>query len=188
MAENYGLRKVIEVSGRKVGIALPEQDLEFYNDAFYDRAISFECVAEDQPPNPFEDGRCYDHAREMTLASPVDLYYVDGLAGISEGEQGFGEGCGVGEVFSCVPHAWCVNVKGEVVDPNWNAKDNRFYFGIPIPLDDVRAHQADRDSPTPKCEQPVLSLEVMAGTTEGQEAAILAFHQWRKGADDKAHE
>lgn len=188
MAEGYKLRKIIQVPGRRVGIGLQKGDLEFYDDAFYDRATAFEYVAQDQPPDPFDDGLCYDHAREMTLANPDDLHYVDGLAGIFEGEQDCGQGWGKCDVYSCVPHAWCVNKKGEVVDPSWDAKDNRFYFGIPIPLEDVRAHQADRDSPNPRSKRPVLSLEFMSGTPEKQEAGVAAYDRWLKCANGEVHE
>lgn len=184
MGAGYKLREIIDVSGRRIGIGLQETDLNLYDDSFFERARAFERVAQDQPSNPFDDGLCYQHARELTLDSDGDLYYADGLGGIFEGEQNFGEPWGKCGVYACVPHAWCVNKRGEVVDPSWDATDNRFYFGIPIPIADVKAHQADRESSSPTSTRPVLSLAYMELEIGLQEAGTEEFQLWLDSSDE----
>ena len=60
---------------------------------------------------------CFSNAFHLALRSPKKYIYVEGFA------------------FSSIPtcHAWCVDLKGNVVDPTW--KEGVEYFGIPFKLD-----------------------------------------------------
>lgn len=157
--------KVVVFNGTPKGIMVEQANLIYFEGCFFDHAIEYVHVAKQQPSNPKDDGFCYNHARELALSEPNEYRYVDGLAGVSEGFHQVGETyC---ECFSCVPHAWCVNLAGEVEDPTWDAKDGRYYLGVPIPMDVVEAHQADRISPEPKAKSPVLCLDHVAGHKYG---------------------
>jgi hypothetical protein len=147
---------VVTINGVEKGIAVESENLEFFDSTFLSHVKEFP-AADHQPPDPKHDGYCYDHARRLALSSDGELTYADGLGGISMGVKDVG-GKDI-ECFTCMPHAWCLNKAGEVIDPGWDANDGRYYFGVEVPISEVANHQADRESPTPKSTRPILSLD-----------------------------
>lgn len=79
-------------------------------------------------PNGVKRGKarhCYVNAYQLALRNPCRFFYVEGMA-----------------VSVCpVPHAWCVDKEGRVIDctPHWqNATD---YFGVKFTLRTLHAIQ-----------------------------------------------
>ena len=174
-----------EVDGEPRGICIPPEDVDgYYNSSFLDEARPFHKIAEEQPTAK-DDGSCYQHARELALNSGGSLRYVDGLAGKSRGITDFG--AGPMETYECFPHAWCVNQKGEVVDPGWDAKDDRKYFGVPVPIADVEEHQKDFLSDDRRAKRPILSLPHLKKSAEAKLAAMDEFEAWLADESLRAH-
>jgi hypothetical protein len=65
-----------------------------------------------------EPKQCFDNAFRLAGTNPL-LTYCEGYATTSK-------------LPFPVEHAWCVNKKGEVIDPTW--KDGKDYFGVEIPF------------------------------------------------------
>ncbi len=167
------------VDGQTRGIGIPPEDTpQFFGGAFLQKVRAFEKIAEEQP-TPKEDGLCYQHARELAISSNGNLRYADGLAGTSRGITDFG--AGPMESFECSPHAWCINQQGEVVDPGWDAKDGRFYFGILVSVDEVVEHQRDFESDDRKATGPILSLPHLQKPEGEQLATSKEFDAWLGG-------
>lgn len=170
---------VFEVNGKKKGIAIPADEVQFFfrtDPSFLDRAQEFTQIAPQQPVVPKNDGECYKHARALAIQSNGSLRYVEGLAGISRGVEDFG--AGPMELIECFPHAWCVNRMGEVVDPGWSA-EGKYYLGIPIPMEDVFAHEEDRNSPSPKSTSPMLSEPHFSSSQLDFDHMLGEFEAWK---------
>jgi len=71
------------------------------------------------------DRRCYYNATWMAIENP-DLHYCEGFA-LS---------------MIPVPHAWCMDATGAVMDPTW--KEGRAYFGVVFKTSFVRDQMAVR--------------------------------------------
>jgi hypothetical protein len=65
--------------------------------------------------------QCFQNAVNLMLESGKRLIYCEGY----------------GTSVIPVLHAWCVDKKGNVIDPTWDYKDSVEYFGIPFDPDFV---------------------------------------------------
>ena len=75
-------------------------------------------IAKNPLPKEFEQmerGECYGNATKLACDHP-ELIYVEGMGA------------------SIIPmgHAWLVDSKGNVIDPTWDYKEGREYFGVPF--------------------------------------------------------
>lgn len=62
------------------------------------------------------DKECYRNAGLLAIEKSKELVYVEGFA-----DSG----------FFPMPHAWCVNKKGHVIETTWSSA-GKVYFGIPF--------------------------------------------------------
>lgn len=169
--------KVVNFEGVLKGIAVPEEHVGYLRNEFLALGQEFLDIAPDQPPDPKDDGYCFDHARAVALGSSGELRYVEGLGGSPSGERPVsGTTC---EVYECFPHAWCVNRQGQVVDPGWPAHDSRYYFGIPIPMVHVEKLQAAIDADPSQVESPVLVFRYLSGVLQSHLLAMKEYEDWR---------
>lgn len=67
---------------------------------------------------PGQRGQCYSSAGNLVLTRPEEFVYCEGWATSSMGLP--------------LQHAWCLDQRGNVVDPTWPHRENAQYLGIPI--------------------------------------------------------
>lgn len=68
--------------------------------------------------NRGELGECYSSAGKLALTRPDEFIYCEGWAQSSIGIP--------------LQHAWCIDHRGNVVDPTWPHREDAQYLGFPI--------------------------------------------------------
>lgn len=63
-------------------------------------------------------GQCYSSAGNLVITRSDEFVYCEGWATSSMGLP--------------LQHAWCLDQRGNVVDPTWPHRENAQYLGIPI--------------------------------------------------------
>jgi hypothetical protein len=87
---------------------------------------------------PAELGSCYLNAFLLASSSPNRLTYFEGVATTAENPDW------------AMPHGWCVDTSGSVIDPTWahESVHPTAYRGLALPLNIVEPHAKTRSGGT----------------------------------------
>lgn len=107
------------------------------------------------PGQPTAEALVLRHGREFA-GRPLPARYAQGtpkhcfynaqtLAARSRGRLRYVEGFGITSIGLPLPHAWCIDPDERLVDPTWQTPESCYYYGVVIPMIDVRRLRSKYD-------------------------------------------